>query len=70
MGDKSINVTHILLTILKFNNWTLVKLLNNNKLNYNNFKEKIKEMDGKEFKKEIDEIKNSTFGDDKSFEFW
>jgi ATP-dependent Clp protease ATP-binding subunit ClpC len=41
MGDMYIDTTHIMLALLKEKNLPLVKLLNKNKLSYNNFKKGI-----------------------------
>jgi ATP-dependent Clp protease ATP-binding subunit ClpC len=41
MGDMYIDTTHIMLALLKEKNLPLVKLLNKNKLTYNNFKKGI-----------------------------
>ena len=62
VGDDVINTSHILLALLTFQKLPITKVLNNKKITYNTFKNKIMEInDG--FKDQINEIKNS-FQDD------
>lgn len=73
LNDHFIDTSHIMLSFLKFVKWDLIKVLHDNGINYNNFKEQIMNLNDEnltdserkelkkleEYQKKIDEIRNS-----------